>query len=102
MYLTIRCHPCVPAASADIEEWLERALAREASASGRRARLLRISQRLPSGREVAGWLVDIEADDEHDLQTLLRDMRLLGLEPTVLKRARGESWLAHPEAPLVP
>jgi hypothetical protein len=85
MHLTIRCHPCAPAAAADIEGWLERALADGTGVSG--ARLLRISQRLPSGREAVGWLIDVEADDEDDLQTLVRDMRLLGLEPTVLKRA---------------
>jgi hypothetical protein len=87
--VTIRCHPCAPVAAAEIEEWLEQAIARQTNASDAGARLLRITQRLPSGREAVGWLVDIDADDEDDLQTLLRDMRLLGLEPTVLKQARG-------------
>jgi hypothetical protein len=40
---------------------------------------------LPGGRESVGWLVDIQAEDEYDLKTLLRDMRLLGLEPAVLR-----------------
>jgi hypothetical protein len=84
---SIRCHPCAPAAAAEVEEWLEDAIARETSASGGRARLLRIIQRLPSGRESVGWLVEVEVDDAEQLETLLRDMRLLGLAPTVFERA---------------
>jgi hypothetical protein len=94
MHLTIRCHPCSSPAAADIEEWLEHAIARETADSGGRARLHRISQRLPSGLEAVGWLVDFEAVDEDDLQTLMRDMRLLGLELTVMKQASSVT-LAH-------
>jgi hypothetical protein len=92
MRLAIRCHPCAPVQSEEIEDWLDAAVEklRDAGAGETRVQLLRLTQRLPSGREVTGWLVEDDRDDdvsvEAEVSPLLRDMRLLGLEPTVLMR----------------
>jgi hypothetical protein len=89
MRVAIRCHPCAPVGSAEVEEWLEAAVAkvRDSVAEETRVHVLRLSQRLPSGREVIGWLVELDGGDdsiEPDITSLVRDMRLLGLGPTVL------------------
>ena len=90
MQVAIRCHPCTPVGSAEVEEWLEAAVAklRDSVAEETRVHLLRLSQRLPSGREVIGWLVELDGGDddpiEPEITSLVCDMRLLGLGPTVL------------------
>jgi hypothetical protein len=88
--VTIRCHPQAPVASGDLEAWLENALerVRDELASPTSVRLFRVSQRLPSGRDLAGWLVEIDSREARlatglDLDALIRDMRLLGLQPTL-------------------
>jgi len=93
MQLAIRCHPRAPIASEQLEEWLVERVRRDRVAPTA-ARVLRVSQRLPSGRDLDGWLVEIDAVRhgiaEFDLDALMRDMRLLGLETTVLEPiARG-------------
>ena len=61
---------------------------RDSVAEETRVHLLRLSQRLPSGREVIGWLVELDGGDddsiEPEITSLVCDMRLLGLGPTVL------------------
>ena len=70
--LAIRCHPCAPVPADELEGWLEqqvdelRALAPHAT-----LRLSRLTQGGPSTDS-------------------LRDMRLLGLQPTLL--ARRDGW----------
>jgi hypothetical protein len=53
--------------------------------------MLRLTQPAPTGRLDVGWLVEVDVADgealaaEHGLDDVLRDMRLLGLQPTVFR-----------------
>lgn len=95
---TIRCHPCAPVEVDDLQEWMDGALGRirEALPHGT-VRLLRLTQELPSGGHSFGWLIELDPDDDVDVLRLkavraaLRDMRLLGLQPTVLADERAPS-----------
>jgi hypothetical protein len=89
--LAIRCHPGVPVAADELEGWLERQVD-ELRAAAPDA-MIRLSRLTPSGRgdePGVGWLVELElAHGEpllagHQLADALRDMQLLGLEPTLL------------------
>ena len=57
-------------------------------------RLSRLTQGLPSP---IGWLIEVELDDDEPLLArerlahVLRDMRLLGLQPTLLEPAETNS-----------
>jgi hypothetical protein len=87
--ISIRCLPRVPVASDELEQWLEQQVdaLREQAPHGT-IRLSRLTQGLPSA---IGWLVELElAEDEpllagDRLTEALRDMRLLGLQPTLLR-----------------
>jgi hypothetical protein len=90
--IAIRCHPCAPIAAEELEAWLEAEVERlRASAPQAVLRLLRLSQQVPTGEAGIGWLIELDAASgvgplEGDrLGTVLRDMRLLGLQPTVLR-----------------
>ena len=93
--LAIRCHPRVPASDRELERWLE-AQVDDLRARAARAtiRLSRIGQEAPDGDLHLGWLVELESDDDEPiiedghLRDALRDMRLLGLHPTLLAPAR--------------
>jgi len=90
MDLTIRCHACATLATGDVEEWLEKALRGLPDEAG--ARLLRTTERVPGGgRDSVGWLIDLGAAAEAELEGLMCDMRLLGLEPTLLRAAAEPS-----------
>ena len=89
----IRCHPCAPVAADELEGWLERQVDElRAEAPHATVRLLRLTQSRPDTELDVGWLVELElAEDEpllagHRLADALRDMRLLGLQPTLLAR----------------
>jgi hypothetical protein len=95
--LAIRCHPRVPVSADELEAWLELEvdqLRRNAPRS-----IVRLS-RLTQGRRDAGldvgWLIELELDDGERLLAgdrladALRDMRLLGLQPTLL--APHDAW----------
>jgi hypothetical protein len=89
--LAIRCHPCAPIATEGLEQWLEEELGRlRVSAPQAILRLLRLSQRAPTGEAGIGWLIELDAAngeaplDADRLAAVLRDMRLLGLQPTLL------------------
>jgi hypothetical protein len=89
--LAIRCHPRVPISSDELEGWLEievddlRAQAPHAT-----VRLSRLTQGLPDAHLDIGWLIELEFDPDEPLLAgdrltqALRDMRLLGLQPTLL------------------
>lgn len=89
--LAIRCHPRVPVSADELQHWLERQV-RELRFEAPHAtvRLSRLTQGCPSGELDLGWLVELElGEDEpllagHRLSDALRDMRLLGLQPTLL------------------
>jgi hypothetical protein len=90
--LAIRCHPCVPVAAEELERWLERqAHDLRAEAPQATVRLSRLTQGRPGADHLdVGWLVELELDEGepllagHGLADALRDMRLLGLQPTLL------------------
>jgi hypothetical protein len=95
--LAIRCHPRVPVSADELEHWLAQQvddlLAQAPQAT---VRLSRLTQGAPCTDLEIGWLVELElAEDEpllagHHLADGLRDMRLLGLQPTLL--APRDAW----------
>jgi hypothetical protein len=90
--LAIRCHPCVPVSASELERWLEREVDDIRAAAPRATvRMSRLTQgRRDSGLD-NGWLVELELSDGEPLLSgdrlfqTLRDMRLLGLQPTLLE-----------------
>jgi hypothetical protein len=91
MQVAIRCHPFAPVASDELEDWLAREVdGIRAVAPDVTVRLMRLSQPLSAGRVAVGWLIELEglrgevALTDLQLDVVLRDMRLLGLQPTLL------------------
>lgn len=89
--LAIRCLPCVPVSIEEIEGWLEQQVVElRAEAPHATVRLSRLTQGGPSTDLSIGWLVELELAEGEPLlsgQRLadsLRDMRLLGLQATLL------------------
>jgi hypothetical protein len=89
--LAIRCHPRVPVSADELERWLEQQVNElRAEAPHATVRLSRLTQGRPGADLDVGWLVELElAEGEpllagHRLADALRDMRLLGLQPTLL------------------
>jgi hypothetical protein len=95
--LAIRCHPRVPVSADELERWLERQVhdLRAAAPHGT-VRLSRLTQGGPGADLEIGWLVELELADGEPLLTAdrladaVRDMRLLGLQPTLL--ASRDAW----------
>lgn len=86
--LAIRCQPRVPVSAEELEGWLEQqVLNLRVEAPNGTIRLSRLTQGLPSA---IGWLLELELAEEEPLLAgdrladALRDMRLLGLQPTLL------------------
>src|SRR4051812_12979381 len=103
MQIAIRCHPYAPVASDELEDWLAREVdGIRAAAPDATVRLMRLSQALSAGRVAVGWLIELEwprgegALTDVELDTVLRDMRLLGLQPTLLG-SNGASGLGAGE-----
>ncbi len=89
--LTIRLHPSVPVDAEELEGWLKlEVIDLRTDAPHGTIRLSRLRQGLPNVDVNIGWLVELEVPDgepllERDrLAVALRDMRLLGLQPTLL------------------
>jgi hypothetical protein len=89
--LAIRCHSSAPAAPEELEVWLEEKIDElRAAAPDATVRLSRLTQSRPDDELDGGWLVELElADGEplllgRRLADAVRDMRLLGLRPTLL------------------
>ena len=92
MQVAIRCHPYAPVDADELEAWLAGEIERvRATASDATVRLMRLTQAQPSGISLVGWLVELEGvpgdgiADLH-LDNVLADMRLLGLQPSLLAR----------------
>ncbi|HYH52584.1 MAG TPA: hypothetical protein VD761_00485 [Solirubrobacterales bacterium] len=93
--LVVRCRSCTPASAAELTDWLEAKVAelREGT-PGLVVRLTRLAQDLPSATVDDGWLLEVELPGvEKDgpftllmcsLEEIIRDMRVLGLDPTLL------------------
>ena len=97
LQLAIRCHPCVPVSADELEPWLERQLDELRADAPRGAlRLSRLTQGAPDLDLQIGWLIELDLPEGEPLLTgrrlddALRDMRLLGLQPTLL--APQEAW----------
>jgi hypothetical protein len=89
--LAIRCHPCVPMSAEELEPWLEKQVNElRADAPHGTLRLSRLTQGAPQRDLEIGWLVELDIPEGeplltgHRLADALRDMRLLGLQPTLL------------------
>jgi hypothetical protein len=88
--LSIRCHPVAPVFADELEQWLERQVShlRKEAARGT-IRLLRLTQELPDVSLDIEWQLELELPEEEPLlerdrlADTLRDMRLLGLQPTI-------------------
>jgi hypothetical protein len=99
LQFAIRCHPTVPVATDELEEWLELQLERlRADAPTATVRVSRLTQGLPSGALEIGWLLEFELPEserilahEH-LSVTLTDMVLLGFQPTVLAPVDMSAW----------
>ena len=92
--LAIRCHPRVPVAVDELEQWLEQQVDElRAQAPHATVRLSRLTQGMPSRDCSIGWLVELELAGGEPLlggeriADAMRDMRLLGLQPTLLTPA---------------
>jgi hypothetical protein len=89
--LAIRCHPRVPISPDELEGWLELEV-KDLRAQAPRAtvRLSRLTQGRADAPLDIGWLIELELDPTEPLLAgdrlpqALRDMRLLGLQPTLL------------------
>ena len=91
LQLAIRCHPCVPVSADELEPWLEKQLDElRADAPHGTLRLSRLTQGAPDVNLENGWLIELDLPAGEPLLTgrrlgdALRDMRLLGLQPTLL------------------
>jgi len=89
--IAVRCHPYAPVAAESLQKWLREEVKRlRKSAPGASIRLLRLSQPGPAEEIEVGWQIEIGGSltesplDEESLAELLRDLRLLGLQPSVL------------------
>ena len=89
--LAIRCHPVVPVSAGELEQWLAQQLNElRAEAPLGIIRMSRLTQGRPSSGCYIGWLVELELPEaepvlsEDRLADALRDMRLLGVQPTLL------------------
>ena len=89
--LAIRCHPRVPIAADELEGWLELEVQDlRAQAPHATIRLSRLTQGRADAQLDIGWLIELELDPTEPLLAgdrlphALRDMRLLGLQPTLL------------------
>jgi len=92
----IRCLPRVPVAGEELERWLERELEelRHDMPLGT-IRLSRLTEPLPTTDVEIGWLIEFDLppdqsqDDRVRLASMLRDLRLLGFQPTLLAPPNG-------------
>ena len=95
----IRCLPRVPVATTDLEHWLEQELndLRSVTPQGT-IRLSRLTQELPTSEVGIGWLIELELPEDEPLlgwdrlASVLRDLRLLGLQPTLLVPPGASGW----------
>jgi hypothetical protein len=95
--LAIRCHPRVPVSDELERCWLEQQASElRAAAPHGTVRLSRLTPGRPDAYLDVGWLVELELPEGepllagHRLADALRDMRLLGLQPTLL--APHDAW----------
>jgi hypothetical protein len=90
--MAIRCHPCAPVSADELEGWLARQVEDlRGSAPHGTIRLSRLTQAGPDAALYIGWLLELELAEGEPLLAgtrladAMRDMRLLGLQPTLLE-----------------
>jgi hypothetical protein len=98
MQVAIRCHPYAPVAADELEGWLAREVDEiRTAAPGATVRLMRLSQDFSTRHAALGWLIELEgphgeaALTERQLDSVLRDMGLLGLQPTLLTSSEAHA-----------
>jgi hypothetical protein len=90
-HIAIRCHPYAPIDTEDVQRWLTDELGRlRDDAPNSAIRLVRLSQSGPETEIEVGWQIELNGNDEPPLEDgrlkeVLRDLRLLGLQPAVLR-----------------
>lgn len=96
--IAVRCHPFAPVASEELQTWLTEEIKRlRQDAPDAAIRLLRLSQPGPEGEIAVGWQIELGMTspasplDDQSLGELLRDLRLLGLHPSLLQAESSES-----------
>ncbi len=96
--IAVRCHPFAPVAPEELQSWLTSEIERLRDAAPEAAiRLLRLTQPGPEGEIDVGWQIEIGAGspvpplDERSMGELLLDLRLLGLQPSVLQTGCSDS-----------
>jgi hypothetical protein len=90
--LAIRISPVSPVSNDEVDAWLQAEVERVREGAPQAAlRVLRLRQPLPTGDADVGWLIELDAAggaaplNEDELTRILRDLRLLGLQPTLLQ-----------------
>jgi hypothetical protein len=90
--IAVRCHPYAPVATEELQKWLTTEVGRlRRDAPEAAIRLLRLSQTGPEGEIGVGWQIELGITppesplDDQSLAELLGDLRLLGLQPSVLQ-----------------
>ena len=92
IHFSIRCHRCVPLSADELERWLHGQIGElRAAAPEATVRLSRLTQDSPSSTLEIGWIVEVELPEDSPLlgdghlADLIRDLRLVGLQPTLLE-----------------
>ena len=103
--LAIHCQPASAIATQEVERWLEQEVQRlRAGTHHASVHLHRITATGSSGDVGTGWLIELDATsgdplDRERVDVVLRDLRLLGLRPTLLGALEnGDSPTGPPEA----
>jgi hypothetical protein len=103
--IAIRCHPYAPIDTEDVQRWLNDELSHLRDGAPNAAiRLLRLSQPGPESEIEVGWQIELNGNgeppvDDAALREVLRDLRLLGLQPAVLRGVGSGEGSEHPQRP---
>ena len=105
--IIIRCHPYAPIDAEDVQRWLTDELSRLRDGAPNTAiRLLRLSQPGPESEIEVGWQIELSGNGDGEppvedgvLREVLRDLRLLGLQPAVLRGVESHAGFERPQPP---
>ena len=102
--LAIRCQARDPVLAQYVEQWLEQDVQRlRGEVPEAILRLHRITGTEPTGDNGVGWLIELDATEGDPLDPdrvdgMLRDLRLLGLRPTLLSTLASGDFPVPPAA----
>ena len=101
--LAIRCQPASPTPTKEVEQWLEHEVERlRAGTPHASFHVHRITATESTGDVGTGWLIELDATgggdplDREGVDAVLRDLRLLGLCPTLLRTLENGDTPAGP------